>query len=42
LSRQSRMDVAGNASAGVGGAPDFRVWQRDTSTFSMERLTGSA
>jgi hypothetical protein len=35
------LDIAGNTSTGVGGAEHFRVRQRDTSTFSLERLTGS-
>ncbi|REJ85500.1 MAG: tandem-95 repeat protein [Acidobacteria bacterium] len=32
------MDISGNTSAGVGGAEHFRVRQRDTSTFRIERL----
>ena len=35
------MDMAGNTSTGVGGAEHFRTRQRDTSTFKLERLTGS-
>jgi hypothetical protein len=35
------MDMAGNTSTGIGGATHFRVRQRDTSTFKLERLTGS-
>ncbi len=33
------LDIAGNNSTGVGGAEHFRVRQRDTSVFKMERLT---
>jgi hypothetical protein len=35
------MDIAGNTSTGIGGAEQFRVRQRDTATFQLERLTGS-
>ena len=35
------LDIAGNSSTGIGGAQHFRVRQRDTSTFRLERLTGS-
>jgi hypothetical protein len=35
------LDSAGNTSTGIGGAQGFRVRQRDTSTFKLERLTGS-
>jgi hypothetical protein len=35
------LDIAGNSSTGIGGAQHFRVRQRDTSTFELERLTGS-
>ena len=33
------VDMAGNSSVGVGGAEDFRVRQRDTAVFELERLT---
>jgi hypothetical protein len=33
------LDIANNASAGVNGAVAFRLRQRDTSVFSLERLT---
>ena len=33
------LDMASNTSAGVGGAEHFRVRQRDTSVFRIERLT---
>ena len=33
------LDIAGNTSAGVGGGEHFRLRQRDTSTFHLERLT---
>jgi hypothetical protein len=33
------MDMAGNAAASVGGQEHFRVRQRDTSNFGLERLT---
>jgi hypothetical protein len=35
------LDIAGNSSTGIGGAQHFRLRQRDTSTFKLERLTGS-
>ena len=35
------LDIAGNSSAGIGGAERFRVRQRDAATFRLERLTGS-
>ena len=35
------LDIAGNTSTGVGGAEHFRVAQSNTSTFRLERLTGS-
>jgi hypothetical protein len=35
------LDIAGNTSTGIGGFEHFRVRQRDTSTFRLERLTGS-
>jgi len=34
------LDIAGNTSTAVGAAERFRVRQRDTSTFRLERLTG--
>jgi hypothetical protein len=33
------MDISGNTSAGIGGGEHFRVRQRDTATFLMERFT---
>jgi len=33
------LDIAGNASAGVGGLEEFRTSQLDASTFILERLT---
>jgi hypothetical protein len=35
------LDIAGNASTGIGGAERFRVRQRDAATLRLERLTGS-
>jgi hypothetical protein len=35
------LDIAGNDSASVGSGADFRVRQRDQSTFSLERFAGS-
>lgn len=35
------LDIAGNTSTGIGGATHFRVRQRDSSTFRLERFTGS-
>jgi hypothetical protein len=35
------LDIADNDSASVGSGSDFRVRQRDTSTFSLERFVGS-
>jgi hypothetical protein len=36
-----RLDIANNNADGLGGNQDYLVRQRDTSTFSIERLTGS-
>jgi VCBS repeat-containing protein len=35
------LDIAGNDSASLGGGSDFRVRQRDGSTFRLERFVGS-
>ena len=35
------LDIDGNDSASAGSGSDFRVRQRDTSTFSLERFVGS-
>lgn len=35
------LDIAGNDSASVGSGSDFRIRQRDTSTFSLEQFAGS-
>jgi hypothetical protein len=36
-----RLDIANNSADGLGGNQDYLVRQRDTSTFALERLTGS-
>jgi hypothetical protein len=36
------MDIAGNTSSGANGTAGFRVRQRETSAFRLERLTGAA
>ncbi|HEY7770310.1 Ig-like domain-containing protein [Longimicrobium sp.] len=36
------MDIAGNSSGSVGAATQFRVRQRETSGFQLERLSGAA
>ncbi len=35
------MDISGNLAASVGAAEHFRVRQRDTSTFNLERFSGA-
>jgi hypothetical protein len=34
------LDISGNTSSSTGGLPHFRVRQRDTSTFKLERFAG--
>jgi VCBS repeat-containing protein len=36
------LDIAGNTSSGANGTAGFRVRQRDSSAFRLERLTGAA
>jgi hypothetical protein len=35
------LDIAANDSSSLGGGSDFRLRQRDTSTFRLERFAGS-